>query len=78
LIDIVVRGGSGAGRALAAGPDSSPAATAPAVTPVTQTRLVVLLALGVLLALVVLVALVVLQPRKRTGTSSVTATAPRS
>ncbi|GGQ93237.1 hypothetical protein GCM10010261_19270 [Streptomyces pilosus] len=31
-MDIVVRDGSGAGRALAAGPDSSPAVTTPAVT----------------------------------------------
>ncbi|GHI93475.1 hypothetical protein TPA0906_02610 [Streptomyces olivaceus] len=31
MIDIVVRDGSGAGRALAAGPASSPAATKPAV-----------------------------------------------
>ncbi|GAA2392324.1 hypothetical protein GCM10010378_37640 [Streptomyces viridochromogenes] len=41
-MDIVVRGGSGAGRAVAAGADISPAATTPAATPATQVRLVVL------------------------------------
>ncbi|GAA2257905.1 hypothetical protein GCM10010415_19390 [Streptomyces atrovirens] len=59
-MDIVVRDGSGAGRALAAGPDSSPAATTPAVTPAAQRRRLVL----VLRALAVLL---MLNPRKRMG-----------
>jgi hypothetical protein len=42
LTDIVVTGGSGAGRALAAGADSSPAARAPAAAVAAQARLVVL------------------------------------
>ncbi|GHF22816.1 hypothetical protein GCM10018789_61220 [Streptomyces werraensis] len=42
LMDIVVRDGSGAGRALAAGPDSSPAATTPAATVAAQVRRLVL------------------------------------
>ncbi|GAA0694130.1 hypothetical protein GCM10009536_27850 [Streptomyces thermocarboxydus] len=41
-MDIVVRDGSGAGRALAAGPDSSPAATTPAATVAAQARRLVL------------------------------------
>jgi hypothetical protein len=41
-MDIVVRDGSGAGRALAAGPDSSPAATTPAATVAAQVRRLVL------------------------------------
>ncbi|GAA4058078.1 hypothetical protein GCM10022233_33340 [Streptomyces shaanxiensis] len=41
-MDIVVRGGSGAGRASAAGADISPAATIPAVTVATQVCLLVL------------------------------------
>ncbi|GHB15194.1 hypothetical protein GCM10010377_00460 [Streptomyces viridiviolaceus] len=46
LIDIVVRDGSGAGSAPAAGADSSPAATAPAASDAAQTRLFVPLALN--------------------------------
>ncbi|GGW76129.1 hypothetical protein GCM10010340_63290 [Streptomyces griseoloalbus] len=60
VMDIVVRDGSGAGRALAAGPDSSPAATTPAVTPAAQRRRLVLV-LGEP------VALLVLKPSKRMG-----------
>jgi hypothetical protein len=41
-MDIVVRGGSGAGRASAAGADISPAVTTPAATVATQVRLLVL------------------------------------
>ncbi|GAA3987789.1 hypothetical protein GCM10022232_21410 [Streptomyces plumbiresistens] len=63
LTDIVVGDGSGAGRAFAAGPDISPAATTPAATVAAQARLLLFL---VLLAL---------KPRKCMGTSSVTATA---
>ncbi|GGX07385.1 hypothetical protein GCM10010297_31330 [Streptomyces malachitofuscus] len=59
-MDIVVKDGSGAGRALAAGPDSSPAATAPAVTVAAQIRRLVLV-------LRALVALDVLNPLKRMG-----------
>ncbi|GHG85523.1 hypothetical protein GCM10018780_01350 [Streptomyces lanatus] len=58
-MDIVVRDGSGTGRASAAGAAISPAATIPAVTAAT------------------LVCLLVLNPRKRMGTSTVTATATR-
>ncbi|WP_244904744.1 hypothetical protein [Streptomyces prasinopilosus] len=57
MIDIVVRAGSGAGRALAAGPDSSPAATTPAATAAAQARRPVPFVL----------VLLVLDPRKRTG-----------
>jgi hypothetical protein len=42
VIDIVVTDGSGAGRALAAGPDSSPAATNPAVANAAQLFLLAL------------------------------------
>ncbi|GGQ30066.1 hypothetical protein GCM10010266_61620 [Streptomyces griseomycini] len=59
-MDIVVRDGSGAGRALAAGPDSSPAATIPAVTPTAQVRRPVPAALVPLVPLV-------LNLRKRMG-----------
>ncbi|GAB3174198.1 hypothetical protein GCM10027162_19470 [Streptomyces incanus] len=59
LIDIVVRAGSGAGRA-AAGPDSSPAATTPAATVAAQALRLVLFAL-------VLLVLLVLNPCKRMG-----------
>jgi hypothetical protein len=59
-MDIVVRDGSGAGRALAAGPDSSPAVTAPAATVAAQTRRLVLV-------LRAFTALLVLNPRKRMG-----------
>ncbi|MFD7689548.1 hypothetical protein [Streptomyces sp. NPDC059781] len=59
-MDIVVRDGSGAGRALAAGPDSSPAVTTPAVTVAAQIRRPVLV-------LRVLVALDVLNPLERMG-----------
>ncbi|GAA3504813.1 hypothetical protein GCM10019016_119260 [Streptomyces prasinosporus] len=38
VMDIVVRDGSGAGRASAAGPDISPAATMPAVTTAARAR----------------------------------------
>jgi hypothetical protein len=57
LIDIVVRAGSGAGRALAAGPDSSPAATTPAATVAAQALRLVLFDL----------VLLVLNPCKRMG-----------
>ncbi|GAB2808618.1 hypothetical protein GCM10027073_46670 [Streptomyces chlorus] len=60
LIDIVVRAGSGAGRAWAAGPDSSPATTTPAATVAAQALRLVLFAL-------VLLALLVLNPCKRMG-----------
>ncbi|GGV52710.1 hypothetical protein GCM10010293_65400 [Streptomyces griseoflavus] len=60
LMDIVVRDGSGAGRALAAGPDSSPALTTPAVTVAAHRRRLVLV-------LRAPVALFVLNPRKRMG-----------
>ncbi|BFO17377.1 hypothetical protein SHKM778_37650 [Streptomyces sp. KM77-8] len=58
-MDIVVRDGSGAVRALAAGPDSSPAATTPAVTVAAQTRRLVPDFRDVVL--------LVLNPRKRMG-----------
>ncbi|WP_239134994.1 hypothetical protein [Streptomyces sp. SID12488] len=51
MTDIVVTDGSGAGRALAAGPDSSPAVTTPAAMVAAQARLRPLLPPPLLLAL---------------------------
>ncbi|MEH0417055.1 hypothetical protein [Streptomyces sp. B21-083] len=51
MTDIVVAAGSGAGRALAAGPDSNPAVTTDAATVAVQARLRPLSFLPLLLAL---------------------------
>ncbi|WP_237407818.1 hypothetical protein [Streptomyces sp. M2CJ-2] len=63
MIDIVVRAGSSSGRALAAGPDSSPAATTEAVMVAAHA----LRPAPVLLALLVLLVFLVLNPFKRMG-----------